>query len=202
MNQHKLMLYQPFRDLVEHPPLLDRHRAVFGHQTQLLQYELTKQEPGSKYPIRAWHRDFAFPGERPIAINSIIYLDEMTEDMGLTYVMPGTHRGWHDLVPRGDAGRDEPIEGEVGIVAKAGDAVFFNGALFHSGSRMTATDGLRRAIFPYYGYWWLKRYDGEQNLPWQAYHDASDQRLELLGLKMPGQDLHIFVPDAMPEPGE
>ncbi|MDP6504012.1 MAG: phytanoyl-CoA dioxygenase family protein [Planctomycetota bacterium] len=200
MNQHKLLRYAPFRELIEHPPLLDRHRAVFGSQAQLLQYDLLRQEAGSTYPVRAWHRDFMFPGERPLSINTIIYLQDMPEEMGQTYVVPGSHRGWDELIPRGDPRRAEPMEGEVGVEAKAGDAVFFISSIWHSGSRMTAESGVRRSIYPYFGYWWMKRYDGDENLPWQAYAGASDQMLELLGLKMPGGDLHIYDVDAKPEP--
>ena len=39
VNQHKLLKYQAFIDLLEHPPIIDRHRAIFGAQTQLLQYD-------------------------------------------------------------------------------------------------------------------------------------------------------------------
>ena len=40
INQPKLLKYQPFFELIEHPPILDRHRAIFGKQVQLLQYAL------------------------------------------------------------------------------------------------------------------------------------------------------------------
>ncbi len=32
VNQHKLLRYPPFIDLIEHPAILERHRAVFGNQ--------------------------------------------------------------------------------------------------------------------------------------------------------------------------
>ena len=43
--------------------------------------------------------------------------------------------------------------------------------------------------------WWLKRYESEQVIPWQATEKASASRLELLGIKMPDRDIHMYEPD-------
>ena len=87
-------------------------------------------------------------------------------------MVPGTHRGT-DLPPREERGG--PLPGEVAAIAKAGDAVFINAAIWHTGGR-NDSDGLRRGIYLYYGYWWLKRYENERALPWQAIENASEQR--------------------------
>ena len=192
-NQSKLLQHRTFIDLIEHPAILDRHRAVFGDQVQLLQYDLLRQGPRNEtFPLRAWHRDFVFPGDRPLSINTILYLDEMTQERGPTYVVPGTHRG-EALPPQGMT--HEPLPGEVAALARAGDAVFINSAIWHSGARNTS-DGPRRGIYLYYGYWWLKRYEGSVALPWQALEGAGDQRLQLLGVKMPARDIHQYDPQA------
>lgn len=191
-TQHQLLKYQTFIDLIEHPPILERHRAIFGAQVQLLQYDFLRQGPYSDASERYWHRDFSFPGERPIAINTIVMLDDMIEERGPTRVVPGTHRS--ELMPPADQIK-EPLPGEVAVHAAPGDAIFINAAIWHTGGR-NQTDGLRRGIYLYYGYWWLKRYENEKDLPWQAFENASEQRLRLLGIKMPGRDLHIYDPDA------
>jgi ectoine hydroxylase-related dioxygenase (phytanoyl-CoA dioxygenase family) len=189
--QHKLLKYPTFIELIEHPAILGRHQAIFGDQTQLLQYDLLRQGPKSDFPYRAWHRDFSFPGDIPLSINTILYLDDMTPDKGLTYVVPGSHRGTA-LPPK--EGRNDSLPGEIGVIAEAGDAVFINSAIWHSGGR-NASDGLRRGIYLYYGYWWLKRYGLDQPpLPYQAFEGASEQRLRLLGVKMPQRDLHMYDP--------
>jgi len=190
VHQMKLLKYKPFIELIEHPPILQRHAAVFGRQTQLLQYDLLRQEPGSTMPERGWHRDFTFPGDHPLSINTILYFDDMTPDRGPTLVMPGTHRGTE--MPPADK-RGESLPGELLVEAKAGDAVFINSAIWHSGNR-NKSDGLRRAAYLYYGYWWLKRYESNEPLPWQAFEDASEARLRLLGAKMPQGDLHMYDP--------
>jgi hypothetical protein len=79
----------------------------------------------------------------------------------------------------------------VAIHARAGDAAFINSAIWHSGG-CNHGPGQRRAIYLYYGYWWLKRYEAKYDLPWQAFENASARRLELLGFKMPGNDLHMY----------
>lgn len=191
VSQHQLFKYKAFLDLIEHPPILDRQRAIFGAQTQLLQYDLLRQGPHSSANERSWHRDFSFPGDRPLAINTIIMLDEMTEQRGPTRVVPGTHFG--EELPPADQ-RKQPLPGELAVHAEPGDAVFINAAIWHTGGRNT-TAGTRRGIYLYYGYWWLKRYEMERDLPWQALEDASEQRLRLLGFKMPDRDIHMYTPD-------
>ncbi|MDP6505815.1 MAG: phytanoyl-CoA dioxygenase family protein [Planctomycetota bacterium] len=189
-NQHKLLKYRTFIDLIEHHPVIERLQAIFGNQLQLLQYDFLRQERNDTFPLRAWHKDFSFTCGRPLTINSIIYLDEMTPDRGQTHVVPGSHR-WQNL-PTGEE-KNRPHENEVAVEAAPGDAVFINSAIWHTGSRNQA-EGLRRGLYMYYGYWWLKRYECDQKLPWQAYENASDMRLKLLGLRMPDRDIHMYDP--------
>jgi ectoine hydroxylase-related dioxygenase (phytanoyl-CoA dioxygenase family) len=193
LNQSRLLKYRPFLELIEHPAILERHRVFFGEQVQLLQADLVVQRPGHEGPKRAWHRDFSFPGDIPLSINTIIYLDPMTDDRGPTYVVPGTHRG--RALPPGDDTKHLPRSDEVPVYAEPGDALFFNSAVWHSGG-INHTDGSRRGLYLYYGHWWMKRYREEDlDLPPQAFDDASEQRLKLLGAKMPHPDLHMYPID-------
>jgi len=196
VSRSKLLKHPAFIELIEHPPILERQRALFGTQTQLLQYDLLRQDPHSTFPERFWHRDFTMPGERPLAVNTILYFDEMTLERGPTYVVPGTHRG--DRLPPREALR-RPLENEIPVFAAAGDAVFINGAIWHSGSR-NRTSGLRRAAYLYYGYWWLKRYNEHEPIPMPALLNADRRRLELLGLSMPGSDLHLYDQPRLSDP--
>lgn len=190
VNQHKLLKHQSFIDLIELPAILERHQAIFGNQTQLLQYDLLRQDKDSKFSARSWHRDFTFPGDRPLSVNTILYLDHMTLERGPTCVVPGTHKGT-SLPPIEK--HVEPLPGEFEVLAQPGDAVFINGSIWHSGGA-NRTQGLRRGIFLYFGWWWMKRYEHETDLPWQAKQNASPLRLQLLGLKMPDRDIHQYDP--------
>jgi hypothetical protein len=190
-SQHELLTHKTFIDLVEHPAILDRHKAIFGNQVQLLQYDFLRQEAhNTTFPLRSWHRDFVFPGDYPLSINTILYLDDMTAEKGPTYVVPKTHRGVA-LPPKDRI--EEPIEGEVPVYANAGDAVFINAAIWHTGSRNQSA-GLRRGIYLYYGYWWLKTYDAFHARPWQCLENADPAKLALMGARMPDWDIHMYDP--------
>ena len=194
VGSRKLLKNPAFRALVEHPAVLDVHRTFFGQATQLLQYDLLRQGPRSSFPVRAWHRDFTHPGDHPLSINTIVYFDDTPEEVGPTRVVPGSHRG--DAVPPPDM-RHEPLPGEVAAYAKAGDAVFINSAIWHTGGRNTG-DGVRRGAYLYYGYWWLRPFSDTEpekyGIPWEALEGASTSRLELLGLKQPLSDIHMYEP--------
>jgi hypothetical protein len=185
---HRLLKYSTFLDLLEYPPIINRHIAVFGPQIQLLRYNMLIQGPNTRANDYSWHRDLNFPGYPAIAINTIIYLDPMIEERGPLRVIPKSHK--NVAAPTREASK-EPMPGEVAIYANPGDVVFINASIWHTGGK-NKTAGFRRAIFLYFGYWWLKRYDSEISLPASALEGASEQRLRLLGVKMPGEDLHLY----------
>lgn len=190
-NQLVLLKHGCFLDLIEHPPIIERHQALFGRQIQLLQYDLLGFGPESNFPERSWHRDFSFPGDRPVSANTILYLDDMPPERGQTRVIPGSHR--EEFRPPQDERKQQPMEGEVAIEAQAGDAVFINSALWHTAAR-NLSNGKRRGVYLYYGYWWIKRYESDQALPSEAIIGASEQRLRLLGLKQPDRCLQMYDP--------
>ena len=94
VTQHKLLKHRAFIDLISHAPILERHQAIFGNQTQLLQFDLLRQGPrNTAMPDYSWHRDFTMRGDFPLSINTILYLNDTTEEVGPTRVVPGSHRG-------------------------------------------------------------------------------------------------------------
>ena len=193
-NQILLLQHDLFIRFVRYAPILERQRAIFGSQLQLLQYDLLYQGPKVVgHPARGWHRDFYFPGDTPLSMNTVVYLDDIGDDGGPTYAMPGSHRG--TALPPRDATRHEPLEGEVPVRAAAGDALFINGSVWHSYG-VNHSERERRNIYMYYGYWWLKRYEHDQELPPQVTANADDELLILLGLKpAPGGQLHMYEPN-------
>ncbi len=187
---HQQLLVSPvFLRLIEHAPILTKQRELFGDQVQLLSLDLLRQDPASTAPDHGWHRDFVFPGDHLIAANTILYLDDINASTGQTKVVPGTHRG--RLSPPAELCA-AALPGQVLVEARAGDATVINAAVWHSGGR-NRSPGQRRAIYLYYGWWWLKQYFIERGpIPWQSAIAATPERLALLGLRMPGRDLHMY----------
>ncbi len=189
VRTRETLKYKPFVELLEHPPILERMRAIFGDQVQLISYDLLRQGPhNTTFPDRDWHRDFSFPGDRPIAVQTVLMLDDTTGDGGPTYGIPRSHVG--EALPAQDE-ITKPLPGEVALSLHAGSAIFLNGALWHTGAR-NDSDHVRRGLYIYFGYWWLKPYDADKANPWQALEGASQQRLEILGVKQPDWDLHRY----------
>lgn len=188
VSQPDVLKERAFIALIEHPAILGRMRALFGDWTQLLSIDTLYQGPRSSSPERGWHRDFWMPGDVPLSVNTIVYLDDMVAERGPTAVIPGSQRGVSTMP---DDRLDQRHPAEIEVPARAGDLVFINSALWHSGGR-NRSDGPRRALYAYYGWWWLKRYDLERPLPGECLVGASPQRLRLLGLDQPQYDLHLF----------
>ncbi|CAE6851395.1 phytanoyl-CoA dioxygenase family protein [Paraburkholderia domus] len=185
VDQRQLLAVPEFIELIDHPRLLDELTTVFGDQLQLIMYALRNHDAGDDLRERDWHRDFSFVCDRVIAVNAILYLDD-TADSGPTVAVPGSHR-WRTP----PAERFEPRSDEVPLPAKAGDILLNDATLWHSRSR-NKTLSPRRLVLLYFGYWWLKRYEHDSPLPRQALESASARRLQLLGVRMPGRDLHLY----------
>lgn len=192
VDQTRLLSCPEFLALLEHPGILGRLETVFGEQLQLLMYALRRQEAADELPERDWHRDFSFVCDRTLAVNVIVYLDPTAGTGGPTVAVPGSHR-WQHLPEH----RFHPRDDEVALPAGAGDVLFNDATLWHSRGRNRSTSS-RRLVILYFGYWWLKRYEWDRGLPWPALCGASERRLQLLGVRMPGRDLHLhhLVPGA------
>jgi hypothetical protein len=185
VDQRVLLTSPVFLDLLQKPAVLSLAQEAFGSQCQLLMYALRRGgDPYGGAP-RKWHRDFDFVADRLLSLNIILYLDTLPADDGATAVLPGSHR-LRDGVPATDL----PAASEVTVPVNAGDVLLNWSTLVHSGTPKKS-DGSRRLVLLYFGHWWLKRYEHDEQLPWQAFVGASDERLSLLGIRMPGRDLHV-----------
>ncbi|HEX8835040.1 MAG TPA: phytanoyl-CoA dioxygenase family protein, partial [Abditibacteriaceae bacterium] len=123
-----------FDCLLENQPVIQRMKAILGNCLQLHSATARLTRPGT--PDQPWHRDGNWPvspegtpyGSIPGQINCAYYLDELTAENGPLVILPGSQR-----VPFG------PPAGHVGfpdqklVFAKPGQAVIFDGWLFHRG---------------------------------------------------------------------
>lgn len=111
--------------------------------------------PGS--PAQMLHRDCdnwsqycnaLWPKCPEITISSMIALEEMTEELGATRVIPGSHK-WMD---HRDQGKPEQT---VSAEMNPGDALIYSGKLLHGGGANSTSDRWRRAMHLSYVVGWL-----------------------------------------------
>jgi len=71
------------------------------------------------------------------------------------------------------------------VPVKAGDAVFFDAGLWHTGSRNSSPD-FRLGLFAYFGRYWIKRMDNyfTQPLPAALQQTTDPLKRQLLGMEL------------------
>jgi hypothetical protein len=185
-NERALLRDPRFLDVVIQPALLEGIETVLGDDVHLLAFEAIEIPVGGGKP-RDWHSDFHFPTEAPLVANVAIYLQDMQDEAGPLYVVPGSHL-WNREPSEEEVEAELPDEVKLPLVR--GSAVIFHGRLWHTGST-NASDRPRRAIFPYFGQRWIKRMDDFYRSPLPDVILASDDPVvrRLFGVD-PGSLVH------------
>ncbi len=111
---------------------------------------------GPGEPAQVLHRDAnnwwefvsrTWPESPEITLSAMIGLDEVTEELGATRVVPGSHR-WPELERFAEA---ESVPAELG----PGDALVYSGYVLHGGGANQTTDRWRRAMHLSFVAGWL-----------------------------------------------
>ena len=145
-----------FAFLLDNSAVLDRMKAILGNCIQLHSATARLTEPGTE--DQPWHRDVPWPadpqgtpyGSIPGQINCGYYLDELTLENGPIVVVPGSHRALFKPPVGFPAFPDE-----LRILAKPGQGIIFDGALYHRGASNNS-DGNRRVCLMCYQNAWMK----------------------------------------------
>ena len=167
-----------FLPLANHPVLCSAIESILQSPPQLLQFDAINRCPGQG--AQTWHADFLFYCNRPLMLNVGIYLDTLTVENGPLYVVPGSHR--YQTPP---ARTTEDLADQQIMTVTAGSAVIFDCALWHRGGGNFSQQP-RRAIFPTYGHYWMKRFESwmpastEERFP----NADSPQLRTLLGISL------------------
>lgn len=133
-----------FETLVDFPGIVDFIEEVIGPDVQLS--SMNGMRTLKNTGVSKWHVDEAlfFPlpdgleiDERipmPVyLVNALYYLDDITEDLGPTQVVPGSHRAGKRLNFTEDIDLYKGRE-PVSVLAKAGDCLVFNSQVWHRGA--------------------------------------------------------------------
>jgi len=140
------------------PTVKAQLQGLIGAEPAGIQSMFFFKAPGG--PGQAAHQDTTYIHSDPESLTACwIALDDVTEDNGPLWVIPGSHRGpllepgdvtdtdeyedWTHQVNPADLSREEPV------LVRAGSAVFFHGRLIHRSSK-NRSDRFRRAHVCHY----------------------------------------------------
>lgn len=173
-HERALFRRRAFRRVLDLTPLIEAQESLLGADVQLLALDLLVTRAGSGGV--GWHRDVSFICDKTLSINTGLYLQDMTSEVGPLRAVPGSHR--QEVAPQGDA-----PNGMIEVTARAGDAVLFDAGLWHAGNRNNSPDD-RLGVFAYFGRYFVKRMDNyfTQPLPAELLHTKDSMKRQLLGL--------------------
>lgn len=177
--------------LLRFQPTLSVARAVLGPQVQIHASVLRIAYPEVGDQRVEWHfHQRVVPSPyppfflRPVVLDNLIYLDDITMDSGPLVVLPRTHLIDEDL-PKEDHS-DKP--GQVVITCPAGTCVTSHSSLWHKAMPTLATGNKRRLLILGYSPVWLKPIDptaamaNREGLTRTLGNSKDEEIRELLGL--------------------
>ncbi|MGD2171635.1 MAG: phytanoyl-CoA dioxygenase family protein [Gammaproteobacteria bacterium] len=92
-----------FLDILLDGPMLEAVADLLGDDLRFHHAKLNSKLPGSATRVK-WHQDFTYdPHSNDDCITAMLFLDEITPELGPLRVVPGSHHGplyslWHDDV--------------------------------------------------------------------------------------------------------
>ena len=152
-----------FTFLLDNPPVTRRMQAILGTCIQL--HSATARVTQAGEEDQPWHRDGPWPmdpegtpyGSLPGQINCGYYLDQLTEENGPIVIVPGSQRALFKP-PEGSP----KFPDEKRVYAKPGQAIMFDGYLYHRGAANLSGEQRRTCLMCYQNAWMKSRepFDG------------------------------------------
>ena len=115
-----------------------------------------------------------YKGEKVIAIQIAIVLEDMTIENGCTVVIPKSHQA-------GEYADNKVYDQAIPLILKAGDIAIWDSRLWH-GTTDNKTEGTRWAIIATFTRWWIKQhFDITKALPEEIKNKLSQKEKSILG---------------------
>ena len=173
---------EAFAFLLDNPPVFSRMKAILGECVQLHSATARVTLPGEK--DQNWHRDVPWPvapegtpyGAIPGQINCGYYLDELSEENGPIVIVPGSQR-----VPFRPPICHATFPEEVRVLAKPGQAVLFDGCLYHRGGANQSQAARRACLMCYQPAWMKSREPFDGPFAQRMRAEGNDEQKMLLG---------------------
>jgi len=159
------------------PVLLLIIEGILGSLFQLSVGTAMSPQPG--VDPQGLHRDDGhYPLARPrppFIANSLIALDDFTQENGATRIAPGSHKRTEDIKPNTDV-----IFAEM----PAGSLLVFDGALWHAGGGNRTKDQRRRSINLNFNLSWLRQQENQYvGIPRTEWLKMPERLQRLLGFQ-------------------
>jgi ectoine hydroxylase-related dioxygenase (phytanoyl-CoA dioxygenase family) len=135
-----------FVRVAKHPTALAVARACLGENISLASQVGILNKPGARNYVENWHRELQyqhFTTSRPLAVQTLLTVDEFTQQNGATFFLYGTHL--FENFPSDDFVR----KWQVQIEAPQGSLIMFDCLLYHR-SAPNRSDRERLAINNFY----------------------------------------------------
>lgn len=137
---------EAFVAIAKHPTALAVARTCLGPKISLASQVGILNKPGAKNYVENWHRELQYQHmttSRPLAVQTLLTVDEFTPENGATFFLYGTHL--FENFPSDDFVR----KWQVQIEAPAGSLIMFDSLLYHR-SAPNRSDRERIAINNFY----------------------------------------------------
>lgn len=132
-------------------------------------------------PLQGMHSDIGkdmLNPVSPVMMNTVWMLDDFTEEIGATRVLPGSHRSGLQEPPK-----DLDLKYLVTAVAPIGSVLVFNGQTWHGGGANNG-DRNRHALFGHYRKSMLVfQCDPHENFPPEWFDKLTDRQKQLMRMK-------------------
>ncbi|MES2044592.1 MAG: phytanoyl-CoA dioxygenase family protein [Pseudomonadota bacterium] len=178
--------------LLDRRPIVDTVRSLLGPRIVMRSFSARITFGGTQAGTK-WHRDqrsLVRPTPalftEPHVVTCLIYLDDIDEACGPTFVMPRTHRGYDAPPP---SSKFVSLPGERAVSPQAGSVLFLHSALWHRGGLNGAAGRMRRLLIQQFAPAWARKSEFEPPADANLYSElvtaarevGDEERLELLG---------------------